>query len=230
MTQQIKLPGIVQKFMEEVAWKVNPNFQIRNKAKPDGLYSIVSKVVGLFNKTVDTHYITVINGQCWFPAKYFNEAGTEMLDGTIRTIDILAHEVVHEYDRARLGTVPFTLMYLFPQILAVFSLLSILAFWNTTWLVCLLFALFLAPLPAPGRAWIEIRGYKTIMSLGTLNAWDPALLSYSIIKNNFTSANYYFMMPFFDWTSKRLLDTSHESEEIYKTIISWYKQNVLVNT
>ena len=228
MTQEIKLPSTVQKFMEEVVWKVNPEFQIRNKAKPDGLYSFVSKVVGLFNKQMDTKFITVINGQCWFPASYFAEDGTEMLQDSGRIIEILAHETIHEYDRKRLGTVPFTLLYLFPQVLAVLSILSIFAVWNSWWLLSLLFLLCLAPLPTPGRAWIEVRGYKTNVSLGSLNGWDPALLSYGIIKNNFMSANYYFMMPFFDWSSKRLLDRSHESEDIYKTIIDWYKQNVMV--
>jgi len=227
MAQEIKLPSNVQKFMEEVVWKVNPDFTIRNKAEPDGLYSIVSKVVGLFNKEIDTRFITVINGQCWFPADYFNAEGTEFLEDGHSVIEILAHETVHEHDRKRLGTVPFTLAYLFPQILAVLSLLSIFAIWNLHWLLCLFFLLFLAPLPALGRAWIEVRGYKTNVSLGRLKGWDPALTSYSIIKSNFTSANYYFMMPFFDWTSKRLLDFSHEEEAIYKTILDWYKKNVM---
>lgn len=228
MTQAIKLSSNVQKFMEEVVWKVNPDFQIRSKANPDGLYWLASKVVSLFNKDMDTRYITVINGQCWFPASYFNAEGTEFLEDGHSVIEILAHETVHEYDRKRLGTVPFMLVYLFPQALAVFSLLSIIAIWNPHWLLCLFFLLFLAPLPALGRAWIEVRGYKMNVSLGRLKGWDPALTSYSIIKANFTSANYYFMMPFFDWASKRLLDFSHEDEDIYKTIINWYKQNVMV--
>lgn len=228
MTQEIKLPSIVQKFMEEVVWKVNPDFQIRNKANPDGLYKIASKVVGLFNKKMETNYITVINGQCWFPASYFSADGTEFLDQSSRVIEILAHETIHEYDRKRLGTPLFTLMYLFPQAMAVLSCLAVFAVWNSWWLLSFLFLLCLAPLPAPGRAWIEVRGYKTNVSLGSLNGWDPALLSRGIIENNFTSANYYYMMPFFDWASKRLLDRSHESEDIYKTIIDWYKKNVMV--
>ena len=228
MTQDIKLPSIVQKFMEEVAWKVNPNFQIRNKAYPDGLYKIARKIVGLFNKGIDTSYITVINGQCWFPADYFSADGTEFTDESSRVIEILAHETVHEHDRMRLGTPLFTLMYLFPQALAVLSCLTVFAVWNSWWLLCLLSLLCLAPLPAPGRAWIEVRGYKMNVSLGSLNGWDPALISYDIVRRNFTSANYYFMMPFFDWTSKRLLERSHESEDIYKTIIEWYKNNVMV--
>lgn len=228
MKQEIKLPSIVQKFMEEVVWKVNPDFQIRNKANPEGLYKIASKIVGIFNKQVDTGFITVINGQCWFPADYFNAEGTEMIEEPSRIVEILAHETVHEYDRKRLGTVPFTLLYLFPQILAIFSLLAVLAFWNMNWLTCLFFLLFLLPIPAPGRAWLEVRGYKTNMSLGRLKGWDPNLLSFRIIRDNFMSVNYYYMMPIFEWTAKRLMVFSHETEDVYKTIIDWYKQNVMV--
>jgi hypothetical protein len=225
--QSIKLPPLVQQFLDEVTLKVNPDFKIRNKGEPDAFYRIISKVVGLFNKNMDTGYITVINGTCWFPASFFSPDGKEFTCEPNHAIKILAHETVHEYDRKRLGTVPFTLIYLFPQVLAVLSLLAVLALWNPHWLLCLFFLLFLTPIPAPGRAWLEVRGYKTNMSLGRLKGWDPNLLSFQIVRNNFMSGNYYFMMPFFGWTAKRLLDFTHESEDIYAKIIIWYKSNAM---
>jgi len=223
----IKLPPLVQKFLEEVTWKVNPDFKIRNKGEPDAFYRIVSRIVSLFNKDMDTGYITVINGTCWFPAAYFSLDGKEFTCDATHAIEILAHETLHEYDRKRLGTLPFTVAYLFPQILAALSLLSILSLWNSSWLLCLLFLLFLAPIPAPGRAWLEVRGYKVNMSLGRLKGWDPNLLSFRIVRDNFMSGNYYFMMPIFQWTAKQLLDFSHESEDIYSQIIDWYKKNAM---
>jgi len=225
--QNIKLPSLVQQFLDEVTHKVNPDFKIRNKGEPDAVYKFISKVVGLFNKNMDTGYITVINGTCWFPASFFSPDGKEFVCEPRRAIEILAHETLHEYDRKRLGTVPFTLMYLFPQVLAALSLLAVLAFWNPLWLLCLFFVLFLTPIPAPGRAWLEVRGYKTNMSLGRLKGWDINLLSYRIVSDNFISGNYYFMMPFFGWSAKRLLDFSHESEDIYAKIIDWYKRNAM---
>lgn len=230
MTQEsIEMPPLVAKFLSEVVLKVNPDFRIRNKSNPSGLYALARPFAKIFNSDFDTRYITVINGECWFPASYFSEDGARFTGDERRTVEILAHETIHEFDRKRLGTVPFTCAYLFPQILAVFSLLSVLAVWNMWWLLCLLFLLFLAPIPAPGRAWIEVRGYKTNMSFGRMNGWDPQLVSYSIIDTNFAGPNYYYMMPFREWVASRLLDFSHESETIYATMIDWYRKNMMVS-
>jgi len=46
---EIGVPPLVEKFLEEVTCKVNPKFRIRNKAHPTGAYWLASKVVGLFN-------------------------------------------------------------------------------------------------------------------------------------------------------------------------------------
>jgi hypothetical protein len=230
MTQEsIEMPPLVAKFLSEVVLKINPDFRIRNKAKPVGLYSWVRPIAKIFNKGFDTRYITVINGECWFPASYFDKDGTKFIGDDRRTVEILAHEAIHEFDRKRLGTIPFTCMYLFPQILAVFSLLSVLAVWNMWWLLCLLFLLFLAPIPAPGRTWIEVRGYKTNMTFSRMSGWDPYLVSFGIIDTNFVGPNYYYMMPFRDWVARRLLDFSHESEPIYASMIAWYRKNMMVS-
>jgi len=222
MSDQIQLPARIDTFMQDVVLKINPNFRIRNKAHPDTWYWLASKIVGLFNKEMDTRYVTVINGQCWFPSEYFDKDGNMQTYHEWNVIRTLAHESVHEFDRKRLGTVPFTVLYLFPQIFAVFALLSFLAFWNLSWLWCLLFLLLLAPIPAPGRAWLEARAYRVNMSFGKMSGWDPEIFAKSIYDQNFESPAYYFMMPFKGWVFKRLLDTSHENEEPYKTILEWY--------
>jgi hypothetical protein len=226
MTQKIKLTPLVQKFLDDVTYHVNPDFEIKNKAHPSGLYRLVSALVSLFNKRMDTEYITIINGQCWLPGSYFDESGNlaSNLD-EMRLVHILAHETLHEHDRKRLGTVPFSLLYLLPQVLAVFGLLSLLAFWDLSWLWCLLFFLFLAPIPAPGRAWIEIRGYKTNMSLQKTSGWIPELLASEIYENYFGSPDYYFMMPFKKWVIGHLVDFSHEQEEPYMSILKWHNDN-----
>jgi hypothetical protein len=225
--EEIGVPPLVETFLEEVTRKVNPKFRIRNKAHPTGAYWLASKVVGLFNKRVDTNYITVINGQCWFPADFFDESGnmTELTAEPWRVIQTLSHETMHEYDRKRLGTVPFTLLYLFPQVLGALGFLSLLAFWNLSWLWCLLFFLFLAPLPAPGRAYLELRGYKVNMMYHLSLGWPPEPTADHYAKKHFVGPAYYFMMPFKGWVTKRLLDRSHEDEQIYQTIREWWKRH-----
>ncbi|NDC23033.1 MAG: hypothetical protein EBZ49_02725 [Proteobacteria bacterium] len=226
--EKIKLPDLVQRFLEDITWKVNPHFTVRNKANPDGLYRVIRPFVMLFNKDIDTGYITVINGQCWFPKDYFLSDGSFDPERAAGVIPVLAHETIHEFDRKRLGTLSFTLAYLFPQILASLSLLSVLAAVNPAWLLCLFFLLFLTPIPAPGRAWLEIRGYKTNLSIAKLCGWDTNLYSFKIIQDHFVSPSYYYMMPIRSWVSKHLTNFDHEKEDIYMKIIDWYKKNMMV--
>lgn len=228
---EVGLPPLVEAFMNDVVYKISPSFQIRNKAHPKGLYWWASKIVGIFNKEMDTGYVTVINGQCWFPSSYFDEEGNLHSDvqrqrDVIRT---LAHEAVHEHDRIRLGSFPFAILYLLPQVLAVFGLLSLLAFWDLSWLWCLLFFLFLAPIPAPGRAWIEARAYRVNVTLARYVGWDPRLVIEGIYNKNFGSAAYFFMMPFKGWVFNQLLSTSHESDQPYKDIFDWYRKHFDIN-
>lgn len=224
-TQDTVLPPLVESFMQEVVYKISPTLKIRNKAHADGLYWWASKIVGLFNKEMDTRYVTVINGQCWFPANRFDEEGNLHSDNHRQwdVIHTLAHEAIHEHDRVRLGNFPFAMLYLFPQILAVLGFLSLLAFWNLSWLWCLLFFLFLAPIPAPGRAWIEIRAYRVNVTLARYSGWDPRLVIDGIYSRNFGSAAYFFMMPFKGWVFNQLLNVSHESESPYVAIFDWIK-------
>lgn len=225
MTQQIKLTPKVQTFLEEFTYKINPNFQIKNKANPEGLYALIRPFVMIFNKDLDKRYITVVDGTCWFPESYFNADGS-LNDASKDVVQILAHETLHEYDRIRMGNAKFVAMYLFPQILAAFSLLSIFSFWNAWWLLSMLFLLFLAPLPAPGRALIEIRGYKVNLSFAKIDGWDLNLVANNIVEGQFTGPSYYFMMPFKGWVSSRLLDMSHENEEIYSRMIAWRRASL----
>ena len=143
------IPAKVQKFIEDIAYPVNPNFKIKNKEHKTGLYAIASFFGKIFNPELDTKYITVSLGECWYPADYFDTSGNLKEDRVNEVIEILAHEVIHEYDRKRFGTVLYTIAYAFPQILAIFALGAIGAIWNPWWLLCLAFLLFLAPIPAP---------------------------------------------------------------------------------
>ena len=226
MQQSIILPDIVQKFLDEVVYNINPNFKIKNKAHPSGLYALARPFVKIFNKDIDTRYITVMNGTCWFPAHYFEDDGRlseKMSAGVIR---ILSHEAVHEYDRKRFGNVLFSLAYLFPQCLALLSLLAIGAIWDLNWLWWLASLVFLAPLPAPGRAWLEIRGYLTNIMATRFRGRDvdPDIEWY--VDFQFASAAYYFMWPFKKNAAKRLRNIGHQVDAPYQEIYSWWRDHV----
>jgi len=223
----ITLPPKMTRFLKEVTYKVNPKFVIKNKAFPTGLYKLVAMIVGLFNKKLATGYITVINGECWFPADNFNEAGDKFIGYEEGAIVVLAHETVHEYDRKRFGTALFSLMYLFPQVLVLLSLLAIFAIWSPWWLLCLLFLGFIAPIPSIGRMYLELRGYRVNIMYDRLLGGDTKYYAEWIAASYFASPDYYYMWPFQNHMTKKLLDTSGEKDEIYSILKAWMIVNLI---
>ena len=118
-------------------------------------------LVLFFNKRLMTRFTTNLGGVIYPPSRKWIEADPQ------RATRMLVHELQHCLDREELGTAQFGLYYLFPQILA---LLALFAIANPWWL---LFLGFLLPLPAPGRVWLESRGYATGMTLGMLTGNLP---------------------------------------------------------
>lgn len=126
----------------------------------------------------------------------------------VRSSRVLQHEAVHLLDmQTFFGLMPsdnaflryfntflFAVVYLFPQCLGILAFLALTG--NPWWLFCLL---FLLPLPAPGRALAELRGYRRSRELGT----PP-----DHIVKQFTSKNYYFMFPFKRFVGKKILKES----------------------
>ena len=221
------IPAKMQKFLDEVVYPVNPNFKIKNKGQKSGVYAFLSFFGKLFNPELDTRYITVVNGECWYPADYFDENGNFKESHAEGAIQIMAHETMHEYDRKRIGSFVYTMMYSSPQIFALLALGAIGAIWNPWWLLCLLFLLLLAPLPSPGRAYIEIRGYRVNMMLERMRTEysDPQGYAEWAADTQFCSAAYFFMFPFKSYVVGKLLETEYEKEEIYAKIKKWFELN-----
>lgn len=214
---------LVEKYINEISKKYSKNFNIKSKKNPSGLYYIVRPILKIFNKDIDEKFITVLFGTVWVPENFLN-------NDEMNVLEVIAHETVHEADRKRLGTILFTITYLFPQILCLGSLLSVLAIWfGNGFLWSLLCLLFLLPIPALGRAYLELRGYRMNVLFMTqadkvsLSSLEPYLY---YIATNFTSANYYFMMPFKNFIINKLkLDPfSQNNNEIYIETLDWLKK------
>lgn len=107
-------------------------------------------------------------------------------------VSTLEHEWVHLKDQEtffglsskKISWVNVSLFYFSYLIPQVFALLALLAVFNLWWLLCLL---FLLPLPAPFRAWAEVRAYRRSIENGN---------SPEDVQRAFTGAGYYFMWPF----------------------------------
>lgn len=204
MTQ---LSPTLQAFIDRVTKKHSPNFVVKDKANKAGSYAIASFFARhIFNPRIDTDYATVLGSECWVPTKWF----TEMSD--MQMMEIIAHETLHQRDHAKFGSIPFTLLYALPQILAVFAAVSILAVWfGLGWLGFLAFLLLLLPLPAIGRMWLEIRAYRmNMLFIHFVHNYDSEYMAgfAKHFSSQFTGAGYYFMWPFEGHVINMLLDTA----------------------
>ena len=156
-----------------------PHFTLRSK-KDSKLMQLLS-VLLFFNDDFLDRYITTL-----YPDVYVPELPWTSHSAKSR-ISILAHEYVHLKDRKRLGWL-FNLLYLSPQ---VFALLALGAFWNLWWLLALL---FLLPLPSPGRAWLEYRGYRMTIAMHWYLTGKQVNAGW--LRDQFIKSNYYWMWPF----------------------------------
>lgn len=220
----LKMPNIVQRFLAEVVLPQNKKFVIKSKSNPTGLYKALAPILRIFNPDID-NYITVLFDECWVPSNFF-------LSPTVEILMTLAHETVHEHDRKKYGNVAFSLMYLFPQVLALGAFLSLLAIWfGPWWLLALGFLLFLLPLPSPTRTKLEVRGYQvTMMILEKAYGYSREKLAGEAerISREFTGPAYYFMWPFKKNIQERLLDTSSHSEIVYVEILNFFYNEGLI--
>jgi hypothetical protein len=145
-----------------------------------------------FNKNFLEGYITTIGKTIYWPnmEKTFG-------DNPRGDFSTMFHEGQHEDDRSRLPVL-YELAYISPQILTLLAFLFILGFWfGWGWFVAILAVGLLAPIPSPGRMFIETRGYgcNHAFAIWYHGRVTPAHLEASV--KEFTSvATYYGMWPF----------------------------------
>lgn len=217
------LSPLVEKFINEFARKYSPKFKIRNKAHKDGLYAVASFFGKLFNPEIDSRYLTQVLHECWLPPHLFEYSDMDL-------ITTLAHEVMHERDRKEFTSFGAFMLYGSPQVLAIPALLSFLALGlGLGWLACLAFLVFLLPLPAPGRMWMELRAYRVqMMFLRRVHKADEDYLRAMAdhYSKQFTSAAYFFMWPFKNHIIHLLL--TEKPHPYYDDLRAWLTENGLL--
>jgi hypothetical protein len=177
------------KFTTELSKVYDFNIEFKNN-------SLFMKILGFimfFNRGFMTNYITTIGNTIYFPSQ-------EMLkDDELSNCAVLAHELRHIQQNKKYGLL-YSLGYLFPQILVIFSLLAFFNLWFLLFLVCAL------PIPAIFRMIFEREGYKTTMFVLYMylvqknidSAWVNSAINNYIdnADQQFTSSAYYYMWPF----------------------------------
>lgn len=171
------------------------------KYKDKSLFMKFLATILFFNKDFMKNYITTIGSTIYFPDEKF------VKENEYSAMKVLAHEIVHVNQAEKYGNFLFSTLYLFPQCLSVLSLLAILAVFWLPFLWCLLFLIFLAPIPAPWRAKFEFEAYimslfitHTQMKFGGFpdDKIEIELAGESILieKKQFKESGYWFMWPF----------------------------------
>ncbi len=118
------------------------------------------------------------------------------------------HEGLHALQAKRWSRPLFLFLYLFPQ--SLFPLFILLSFLSPWWLLGLL---CLAPIPAPFRAYWELKGYELDVLILTWIKNDTVdqYIEY-FVNDVFSGSTYYFMAPFKSMIRERLLAAKRVAE------------------
>jgi len=215
----------IQLYVDEVGAKYAKKIEVRPKSESK-LLKVLRPVLELFNKNFWGGFITTIGSTIWYPDGWLEK-------GTMKSrLETIAHETIH-VRQAKKWTFPlFAFLYLFPQSLAVFSLLSFLAIgFGLNWLWCLLFLLCFVPFPAPFRYIFELEAYR-VRLIFYKHAWTASPATTQLAKDgiikNLSKSNYYFTWPFPKMIQKNLDKPNKLNKEQYTEIIAFLERNNLL--
>jgi hypothetical protein len=191
------------------------NFEIKSKDK-----SILMKIISFilfFNKDFMSSFVTTIGSNIYFPKDYNFEKPAAIVT--------IAHEVKHILDSRKNKL--FNILYLFPQILALFFIPALFLHWAFIFPL----AIVLSPaIPAFFRASFEFEAY--LISLFVINLFlkyqnfdeksrkDILMLNVERMNKHFTGSAYYFMFIFslkndFEKQISLILSESFEKSNAY---------------
>ena len=186
-------------FMTDVVWKKFPKAKIYNKITSGFMkFLYYVALMPLWQKQFMESYNTTIGYSVYVSEWTIVNKQWDSLYKTMR------HEFIHMLQKNKYKIL-FDLTYLFPQILAVGSLLAFLAIWfSNWWLMSLLCLLFLGPLPAPWRTKWEIEGYTASMLTQFEMTGEIPKSRIDNIIGHFTSMDYFMMCPFRSWITRKI--------------------------
>lgn len=232
MTESIK--DLVESYITEVGGEYSKKIKVKPKSESK-ILKIVTPIIELFNSNFSSKFLVTIGNTIWVPDGWF-EATPEHYYYKSR-IQIIAHECLHIKQAHEQGKIIHSLLYAFPQILAIFSLLSLFAIpFSVSWLWCLLFLLFLAPLPAPFRYKKELEAYRMLLVfLKHVYKFDEEQdkeifeINKKSISDHLSGANYYFCWPFPSLIKKDLDREEPLKAKPYKEAVEFSKRHNLLD-
>jgi hypothetical protein len=186
----------------ETVQKFCPNFKTilkKNSKLHRAIGWILSKIG---NPNYMSDYVTTIGQTTALPNNCINSVPTGMWE-------VILHEGQHAQDAAVINNYVFGALYLLPQLLGILGLfygvavgIAVLCGAPLALLWGLLALIFLAPLPALGRTYLEVRGYTISLAVGYwANDLGPTDDYIEWVVGIFTGPGYYYMF----WPFKSII-------------------------
>lgn len=176
--------------MDNIINEIKKDYKLDVKYKDTSLFMKFLSLILFFNKDFMKSFTTTIGTTIYYPSEEF------VKNSPITSLITLLHELVHiiDYNKNKLL---FTLLYLFPQVLAIFAL----PLFFISWKFSALFLLFLLPLPAYFRMKYERKAYAvSLYVIKQLSLKKNFKVELEKQKDNYISyfkkSDYYYMWIF----------------------------------
>lgn len=229
MVKTIK--DLVETYIIEVGGEYSKTKKIKVRPKSESkILKIITPLIEVFNSNFSNKFLVTIGNTIWVPDGWFDVTPEHHYFKS--RIQIIAHECLHIKQASKQGKIVHSLLYMFPQILALFSLLSLLAIpFSASWLWCLFFLLMLAPLPAPFRYKKELEAYrmllvflKDVYKLDEDKDREIFEMNKKGIVEHLSGVNYYLCWPFPSSIKKELNKKEPLKAEKYKKAVEFAKR------
>ncbi len=202
MAKEIQLPTgneLLDKFMMNIVWKLDSKVRLYDKQSSALMWFLyVAGFMWIWNTGFFKRFHTTIGN------KVYIKRDSVLLQDWTGVYKTMRHEFIHILQR-RKHWIFYDIAYLFPQVLAVFAIPSLLAIlFGLQWLWFLCSLVFLLPLPAYWRMKFEMEAYtQTILVSYEVHGFVSESMV-SRIARNFTGPAYYFMWPLKGYVQRRL--------------------------
>lgn len=207
-------------FVKEVVHQFDPSFKIKKKSQ-SWFFRFFKPVIKLINPTFFESFIFTAFGTMWVMDDFYNR---KHLYGNVTeyVLRSCAHEGRHAYDAKRLFFGIFEFLYTFPQNL--FLPFLLMAFMCSWWFM-IPAILFLVPLPAPGRYYLEMKAY--VMS----KIWNKYVYKIDedasdehVVKSLSGYQTYYGTWPFKSWIYKDLNKQVDLNDPYNAEVVKWLEK------
>jgi hypothetical protein len=176
--------------MDNIINEIKKDYKLDVKYKDTSFLMKLLSLILFFNKDFMKSFTTTIGTTIYYPSEEF------VKNSPITSLITLLHELVHiiDYNKNKLL---FTLLYLFPQVLAIFAL----PLFFISWKFSAFFLLFLLPLPAYFRMKYERKAYAvSLYVIKQLSLKKNFKVELEKQKDNYISyfkkSDYYYMWIF----------------------------------